>query len=40
MARSGPLLSEAQWNETAPLLPKPSRQRKSGRQWIENRRVL
>ena len=40
MARSGPLLSEAQWNKIAPLLPKPLRQRWGGRPWIENRRVL
>lgn len=40
MARSGPLLREAQWNKIAPLLPKPPKQRKGGRPWIENRRVL
>ena len=40
MARSGPLLTEAQWTKIAPLLPKPPRQRKGGRPWIENRRVL
>ena len=40
MARSGPLLTEAQWKKIAPLLPKPPRQRKGGRPWIENRRVL
>jgi hypothetical protein len=27
MARSGPLLTEAQWKKIAPLLPKPPRQR-------------
>jgi hypothetical protein len=40
MARSGPLLTEAQWEKIAPLLPKPPKQRKGGRPWIENRRVL
>src|SRR5439155_22823658 len=28
MARSGPLLTEAQWKKIAPLLPRPPRQRK------------
>ena len=40
MARSGPLLTEAQWKKIAPLLPKPPRHRMGGRPWIENRRVL
>jgi transposase len=40
MARSGPLLTEAQWKKIAPLLPKPPQHRKGGRPWIENRRVL
>ncbi len=40
MARSGPLLTEAQWQKIAPLLPKPRKNRKGGRPWIENRRVL
>jgi transposase len=40
MARSGPLLTEAQCQKIAPLLPKPRKQRKGGRPWIENRRVL
>src|ERR1700675_2094392 len=40
MARSGPLLTEAQWKKIAPLLPKPPRQRKGGRPWIQNRHVL
>src|SRR6202162_3535210 len=40
MARSGPLLTEAQWKKIAPLLPKSPKQRKGGRPWIENRRVL
>ena len=40
MARSVPLLTEAQWKKIAPLLPKPPKQRKGGRPWIENRRVL
>ena len=40
MARSGPLLTEAQWEKIAPLLPKPPKQRKGGRPWIQNRRVL
>src|SRR6516165_7747970 len=40
MARSGPLLTEAQWKKIAPLLPKPPKQRKGGRPWIDNRRVL
>jgi transposase len=40
MARSPPLLTEAQWQKIAPLLPKPRQHRKGGRPWIENRRVL
>ena len=40
MARSGPLLAEAQWEKIAPLLPKPAKRRKGGRPWIENRRLL
>jgi hypothetical protein len=40
VARSGPLLTEAQWKKIAPLLPKPPRRRNGGRPWIENRRVL
>jgi transposase len=40
MARSGPLLTEAQWKKIAPLLPKPLKQCKGGRPWIEYRRVL
>ena len=40
MARSGPLLTEAQWKKIAPLLPQFPKQRKGGRPWIENRRVL
>jgi len=40
MARCGPLLTEAQWKEIAPLLPQPPQHRKGGRPWIENRRVL
>jgi transposase len=40
MARSGPLLTEAQWQKIAPLLPQPPKHRKGGRPWIENRRVL
>jgi transposase len=40
MARSGPLLTEVQWKKIAPLLPKQAKQRKGGRPWIENRRVL
>jgi hypothetical protein len=39
MARSGPLLTEAQWKKIAPLLPQFPKQRKGGRPWIENRRV-
>ena len=31
MARSGALLTEAQWQKIAPLLPKPPKQRKGGR---------
>ena len=31
MARSGPLLTEAQWKKIAPLLPKPPQQCKGGR---------
>src|SRR5271157_863581 len=40
MARSRPLLTEAQWKRIAPLLPKPPKHRKGGRPWIDNRRVL
>jgi transposase len=40
MARSGPLLTEAQWKKIAPLLPKPRKHRRGGRPWIENRCVL
>jgi transposase len=40
MARSGPLLTEAQWKKIAPLLPKLPKHRQGGRPWIENRRVL
>jgi hypothetical protein len=40
MARSGPLLTEAQWKKIASLLPKPHKQRQGGRPWIEKRRVL
>jgi transposase len=40
MARSGPLLTEAQWKKIVPLLPKPPQHRKGGRPWIENCRVL
>src|ERR1700674_5772788 len=40
MARSGALLTEAQWQKIAPLLPKPPQQRKGGRPWIQNRLVL
>jgi len=40
MARSGPLLTEAQWQKIAPLLPKPPKQRQGGRPWIQNRPVL
>ncbi len=40
MARSGPLLTDAQWEKIAPLLPKPPKRRKAGRPPIENRRVL
>jgi hypothetical protein len=36
MARSGPLLSEAQWKKIAPLPPKPRKNRRGGRPWIEN----
>jgi len=35
MARSGPLLTEAQWKKIAPLLPRPPKQRKGGRPWID-----
>ena len=34
------MLTEAQWEKIAPLVPKPPKQRKGGRPWIENRRVL
>jgi transposase len=40
MARSRPLLTEAQWQKIAPLLPKPPRHHQGGRPWIDNRRVL
>ena len=40
MARSGPLLTEAQWQKIAPLLPESRKNRKGGRTWIENRRAL
>ena len=40
MARGGPLLSEAQWQKVAPLLPKLLQSRRGGRPWVENRRVL
>jgi len=40
MARSGPLLSEAQWKKIAPVLPKPRKNRRGDRPWIANRRVL
>jgi transposase len=40
MAWSGPLLIEAQGKKIAPLLPKPPKQCKGGRPWIENRQVL
>ena len=40
MARSRPLLTEAQWQKIAPLLPKPPQHRQGGRPWIANRRVL
>jgi transposase len=40
MARSRPLLTEAQWQKIAPLLAKPPQHCKGGRPWIENRRVL
>ena len=40
MARSSAMPTEAQWQRIAPLLPKPPKQRKGGRPWIENRRVL
>ncbi len=39
MARSGPLLTEAQGKKIAPLLPKLPKPRRGGRPWIENRRV-
>jgi len=34
------LLTEAQWQKIAPLLPKPLKHRKGGRPWTDNRRVL
>jgi transposase len=40
MARSDPLLTAARWQKIAPLLPKSRQNRKRGRPWIENRRVL
>ena len=40
MARCAPLLSEAQWQKIAPLLPQPAKHRKGGRPWKDNRRVL
>ncbi len=40
MARSRPLLSEAQRKKIAALLPKPRKHRKGGCPWIEKRPVL
>ncbi len=40
MGRSGPLLTEAQWKKIAPLLPKPHKNRRGCRPWIDNHRVL
>jgi hypothetical protein len=40
VARSGPLLTEAQWQKIAPLVPKSRKNRKGGRLWIENRHLL
>ena len=40
MARSRPLLTEAQWQKIAPLLPHPPQHRKGGRPWIETHRAL
>ncbi len=40
MARSAALLTEAQRKKIAPLLPRPPKQCKVGRPWIENRRML
>ena len=40
MPRSGPLLSEPQWKKIETLLPRPPKQPRGGRPWIENRRVV
>ena len=40
MARSGPVLTEAQWKKIPPLLPRRPRHCRGGRPWIENRRVV
>jgi transposase len=40
IARSDALLTEAQWQRIAPLLPKPPKEHKGVRPGIENRRVL
>jgi transposase len=40
MARSRALLTKAQWQKTAPLLPKPPKQRQGGRPGDQNRHVL
>ncbi len=40
MARSGPLLTEAQWKKIATLLFKSPKQGRGGRPRIKNRRVL
>ena len=40
MARSGPLLTEVQWEKIAPLLPKSAPESQARPPWIDNRRVL
>ncbi|MCL6567206.1 MAG: transposase [Acidobacteriia bacterium] len=40
MARSGPLLTDAQWEKIRPLLPKPPRHLRGGRPRAPDRRVL
>ena len=40
MPRSGPLLTDQQWEKIAPLLPRLRKNPRGGRPWADNRRVL
>ena len=40
MARYGRLLTDAQWEEIRPLLPKLRKHRRGGRPWTDSRKVL